>query len=172
MANITSITKNANQGVFTLDDGTKEITLVNTYGKVICKLHFRPGDVSIYDRYKTLMENFDDIVEPLANINIGNDGTTDIDADWKVLQEVENRVKKQINDLLDSDDADALFATRHPFSSVGGVFFVENVLTVLGKIIAQSIETESKLSEKRVKKYLADVEKDVKPDAGTTADKS
>ena len=69
------------------------------------------------------------------------------------------------------DDADALFATRHPFSSVNGVFYVENVLTVLGQVIAQAIETETKLSQERIKKYLADLEKDVTPDAGATADK-
>ena len=51
MANKTKLPQ-TNQNVFTLDDGTKEITLVNPYGKVICKLHIRPGDVSIYDRYK------------------------------------------------------------------------------------------------------------------------
>ena len=38
MANKTKLPQtNTNQNVFTLDDGTKEITLVNPYGKVICK---------------------------------------------------------------------------------------------------------------------------------------
>ena len=39
MANKTKLPQtNTNQNVFTLDDGTKEITLVNPYGKIICKL--------------------------------------------------------------------------------------------------------------------------------------
>ena len=44
-------------------------------------------------------------------------------------------------------------------------------MTVLGQVIAQAIETETKLSQERIKKYLADLEKDVTPDAGATADK-
>lgn len=71
MANKTKLPQtNTNQNVFTLDDGTKEITLVNPYGKVICKLHIRPGDVSIYDRYKALMDDFDSIIKLLSDMDI------------------------------------------------------------------------------------------------------
>ena len=117
------------------------------------------------------MDDFDSIIKPLSDMDIKNDGTSEFDDHWEKLQQVETVVKQRINALFDTDDADALFATRHPFSSVNGVFYVENVLTVLGQVIAQAIETETKLSQERVKKYLADLEKDVTPDAGATADK-
>ena len=172
MANISKFQQRKASNVFSLDDGTKEITVVNPYGRVICKLHFRPGDVSIYDRYKALMDDFDSIMQPMADIGVNNDGTANSDAEWAVLKQVEDEIKKRINALLDSNDADGLFATRSPFSSVNGVFYVENVLTVLGKIIAQTIAEESKMSQDRVKKHLADLGKDVTVDAGATTDKS
>lgn len=172
MANISKFQQRKASNAFSLDDGTKEITVVNPYGQVICKLHFRPGDVSIYDRYKALMDDLDSIMQPMADIGVNNDGTANSDAEWAVLKQVEDEIKKRINALLDSNDADGLFATRSPFSSVNGVFYVENVLTVLGKIIAQTIAEESKMSQDRVKKHLADLGKDVTVDAGATTDKS
>ena len=59
-----------NKNVFSLDDGTREITLVNNYNKVICRIHFRPSDISIMDRYDLLTKDFDKIIEPLQQINI------------------------------------------------------------------------------------------------------
>ena len=175
MANISKFQQRKASNVFSLDDGTKEITVVNPYGQVIAEMLKRRvvvGDVSIYDRYKALMDDFDSIMQPMADIGVNNDGTANSDAEWAVLKQVEDEIKKRINALLDSNDADGLFATRSPFSSVNGVFYVENVLTVLGKIIAQTIAEESKMSQDRVKKHLADLGKDVTVDAGATTDKS
>lgn len=162
-------TVSANNNVFTLDDGTKEVTLVNPYGKVICKLHIRTGDMTIYDRYKALMKDFDTIVQPLSEMDITKDGEAVFDENWEKLKRVESNLKQRINELFDMDEADELFATRSPFSSVGGHFFVENVLNVLGKVIASAIEEEAKLSAERVKKHLEDIE-DVNVDAGATAE--
>lgn len=150
---------------FTLEDGTKEITLVNPFGKVICKLHIRTGDIGIYDRYKALMENFDSIVQPLADVNINSDGTVSFEDQWEIVKKVEANFKRQLNELLDMDEADAIFATRKPFSSVNGRFFAENVIEVLGQVIASAIEEETKLSAERIKKHLDDLE-DVSNDAG------
>lgn len=33
-----------------VDDGTREIPLVNKFGKLICKVYMRPADMSILDR--------------------------------------------------------------------------------------------------------------------------
>ena len=146
----------AGNNTFTLDDGTREITLKNTFGKTICTLYIRTGDVSIYDRYKMLVADFDNIVKPLSAIGLEGDGTASFDQDWETLKGVEGELKRKINDLFDMDGADELFAKRNPFSSIGGEFFVEKVLTVLGAAIAQAVEDEAKLSQKRVAKYLKD----------------
>lgn len=139
---------------FAVDDGTKEITLVNSYGKVICKLHIRTGDISILDRYNSLMNDFDQITKPLSRLNLKNDGTASFDKDWAALKKVEGILKQKLNDLFDMDEADDIFATRNPFSSIGGEFFIEKVLKVLGDAFTQAVQEEAELSKKRVEKYM------------------
>ena len=153
-----------------VDDGTREIPLVNKFGKPICTVYMRPADFSIVDRYNALMHDFEDVVKPLADLSIRNDGTAEFEQDWQVLKIVENNLKQKINELFDIDEADEIFAKRNPFSSVGGEFFCLKVLTALGSVITEAIEEEAALSHKRMDKYLRDVEPDeVINDAGATA---
>ena len=98
-----------------IDDGTREIPLVNKFGKPICKVYIRPADFSIVDRYKALMKDFDRVVQPLAELSIRNDGTAEFEEDWKVLKEVEANLKQKINELFDMHEADEIFAKRNPF---------------------------------------------------------
>ena len=162
------------KNVFAVDDGTREVTLVNTYGKVICRIHFRTGELAIMDRFNALTEDLPKIIEPLQHVNMNADGTADDSADnWAVIKRVEGNVKQRINALLDTDEADEIFKTRSPFSSIGGVFFVEHVLKALGDAIVAQIEEESALSQARIAKYLDDVTEDeVNANAGTTADEA
>ena len=39
-----------NKSIFSLDDGTKEITLVNPFGRVIARLHIRTAAIYMIDR--------------------------------------------------------------------------------------------------------------------------
>jgi len=141
-----------------VDDGTREIPLVNKFGKLICKVYIRPSDLSIYDRYKEVVKHFDSIVAPLANLSINADGTADSAPDWDVLKTAESELKKQLNYLFDMDEADDIFATRNPFSSVGGEFFCTRVILALGGVIEEAIREEAKISEERVAEYLTDTE--------------
>ena len=158
--------------VFAVDDGTKEVTLVNPFGKVICRIHFRTGELSILDRFNALTADLPSIVEPLEHVDMTPDGNAvNPDEGWAVIKKVENSIKQRINALLDMDEADEIFKTRSPFSSVGGVFFVERVLTALGDAIAAQIKEEAALSQARIAKYVDDVaEAGVDNDAGTTAE--
>lgn len=154
-----------------IDDGTREIPLVNKFGKPICKVYIRPADFSIVDRYKRLMKDFNTVVEPLSELSIRNDGTAEFDKDWAVLKEVETNLKAKINELFDMDEADEIFAKRNPFSTVGGEFFCTKVLTALGEIIAEAIEEEAALSRKRMDKYLNDIPSvEVPENVGDTAE--
>ncbi len=161
--------------VFGIDDGTREITLVNNYNQVICRLHFRPNEYAILDRYNDLKNNLPAILEPLTRIDLNPDGTAmNPDEQWAVLKQVETNIKNEINKLLDMNEADKIFATRFPFSSVGGEYFVTRVLDALGSAIATTIQEETQLSEQRMKKYMNDLDtgKGVNADAGNAADKS
>lgn len=154
-----------------IDDGTREIPLVNKFGKLICNIYIRPADLSILDRYTQLTTDFQTIVEPLKDINIGNDGTASFEEDWKILKAVEAEMKQRINALFDMDEADEIFAKRNPFSSVGGKFFCESVIETIGNLIADAVEEEMELSRKRTEKYLDDIQPEVDGDDRTvTAD--
>lgn len=158
MATNSKFVKPDNKAVFSLDDGTKEITLVNPYGRVIAKLHIRTADISILDRFNALMKDFSSITKPLEDISLNADGTVEFDRDWAKVKKVEGLLIQKINALFDMDDANDLFATRNPFSSVNGRFFVENVLEVLGNVINRAVEEEAKLARARTEKYTNDLE--------------
>jgi len=166
------IVKPDGKSVFAIDDGTREVTLVNTYGKVICRIHFRTGELAIMDRFNELTADLPKIVEPLERVDMNADGSAvDNNEGWAVLKQVEGTIKQRINTLLDTDEADKIFATRNPFSSIGGVFFVEHVLNALGEAITAQIKEEAALSQARIAKYVDDVAEDeVNGDAGTVTD--
>ena len=135
-----------------VDDGTREIPLVNKFGKTICTVYMRPADFSIIDRYNALMKDFESVVKPLTDLTLRNDGTAEFEQDWQVLKEVEATLKQKINGLFDIDEADEIFAKRNPFSSVGGEFFCMKVLNALGGVIAEAIEEEAKIKHNYLKK--------------------
>ena len=147
-----------------IDDGTREIPLMNKFGKLICDIYIRPADLSILDRYNQLTADFKDIVEPLKKLEIKNDGTAAFDTDWQVLKAVEAELKQRINALFDMDEADDIFAKRNPFSSVGGKFFCESVIEVIGNIIVEAVEDEMALSKSRTDKYLSDIQPTATPE--------
>lgn len=154
-----------------IDDGTREIPLVNKFGKLICKVYIRPADWSIIDRYNDLTKDFDAIVKPLTDLDLKNDGTASVEKDWGTLKAVETELKHRFDQLFDMEEADEIFAKRNAFSSIGGEFFCSKVLMALGGIIEEAVQEEAALSQARVAKYLTQPEilEGVK-DAGATAD--
>lgn len=158
------------QGV--VDDGTKEITLLNKYGDLICKIHIRPSDLSIIDRYESLEKDFDKIIEPLKGLDIRNDGSAFFDKDWETLKSVEENLIQRFNSLFDITNAGEIFEKRNAFSSVGGEFFCTKVLRALENLVIEAINEEAQLSNERTAKYLSNVPESsgVNADAGDTAD--
>lgn len=152
----------------TVDDGTKEVKLFNKFGQLICTVHIRVSDVSIMDRYNALMKDIETIAAPLRDLSIRNDGTSDFEEDWPKIKEVEEILKRKLRELFDTDETDGIFAKRNPFSSVGGHFFFELVLTALGNLIKNALEEEAKLASKRLSKYLKDTEA-VQPEVSANA---
>lgn len=144
-----------------IDDGTREIPIVNQFGKLICNIYIRPADISILDRYNSLAADFKDIVKPLKKLSVQTDGTVTFEEEWAVMKEVEAELKRRINILFDMDEADAIFANRNPFSSVGGKFFCESVIEVIGNIITEAVKEELELSKQRTEKYLDDLTDEV-----------
>ena len=140
--------------IITIDDGTREYEIQNTYGQRIAVVHFRPGDISLADRYQTMRESFSDIVKPLADIDIKADGTAEDDAGIEALRKADAAFRGKLQELLDSDDVGCIFEKRNPFSSVGGRFFCEGILEALGGIIGDVMAEEAEASRKRTAKYI------------------
>lgn len=137
-----------------IDDGTREVPVCNMFGETICTLRFRPADISIMDRFEQLQQHIGETLKPLEGISIKNDGTAE-DADgWRTLKGVEAGLIKQLNALLDTTDAAAIFAKRNPFSAVGGKFFCQIVIDALGGLIAEAIQEENAASQEKMQKYM------------------
>ena len=139
-----------------IDDGTREIPIVNQFDQPICSIYMRPADLSILDRYETVMKDLPAIVKPLEALNIEANGEAAYEADRAIMKKVERNLYDRINALFDIEEAEQIFAKRNPFSSVGGEFFVIRVLQAIGDVIKDAMETEFALSSKRMNKYLED----------------
>lgn len=143
--------------IFILDDGTQELTITNSFKQEICKIHIRPADLSIVDRFNELTDGFAETIEPLKDLHVKNDGTSDIDEEWAKLKEIEKNLIDKLNSVFDSDDIGNLFAKRNAFSTVGGEFYVEKVIEMLGKVVNQGMEAETSKMQKRLDKYTKDL---------------
>ena len=139
-----------------VDDGSQRVAIKDKYGREIGVFFFHPTDVGIIERFNKIAGEFDKITEPLANVDISANGTTNgDDAQSKALAEAEKRLCDAVNYLFGSDCADAFFGSMHPFSPVNGVFYCENALNALGNYISAQFEAETKKFSKRVEKYTA-----------------
>lgn len=145
-------TKAKTTNTIVFDDGTKEYTVENNYGEKICTIHFRPADLSIKDRYNTLVENFEKIVEPLKTKSEAESDNIE------ELERVEKELIKRLCEFTGSTDAGKIFEYRSPISPVNGSFFFLVVLRGIMDIIEREISTELKLSAERMGEYLDDLE--------------
>ena len=144
---------------FVIDDGTIEVPCVNQYGQTIGTIHIRGGDISILDRYNTLLDDFDKIVEPLTKVELRYDGTSSFEDDWKIIKGVEQELIKRINAVFDMEDGANLFTNRNAFSTINGHFYAENVIKALGDLVTQELKKEAKITKDRINKYTKDIKK-------------
>lgn len=143
--------------MFILDDGTRELTINNKFGQEICKLHIRTGDIGIIDRYNGLLKDFDKIVEPISKVNMKSDGTSSFEEDWEIIKSVEKELVDRLNVMFDTQDMAKLFETRNAFSTIGGTFYVEKVIEMLGNVVSEAIAEETVQTQKRISKYTKDI---------------
>ena len=154
--------------IIQIDDGTREYEIQNKYGETICKLHFRPGDISLLHRYEEMKDAIADTFKPLEEISLNADGTASTDEGIEALRKAEQEFRAALGKLIDSKDLDDIFRTRNPFSSVGGKFFCENVIEMLDNIIGGVLAEEAEASRARTAKYIETEEaaNDRQPSAG------
>lgn len=154
-------------GTIRIDDGTKEYKIENQYGQEICRIHIRPADLSLLDRYEAISESMVDALDPLRSIALRVDGTATDEENWAALKQAEETIVAKFKELLDTDDVADIFKTRRAFSSVGGQFFCEIVLLAIGDVIKEEFEKEAAATRERISKYLPAEES---TDAGAAAE--
>ena len=141
-----------NNNVFALDDSVKEIKLVNKYGKELGILRFKTMDVSIFERFKVLEKDLGEMMKQISQMGIKDNGEAHFEKDWDNLQQIANDLREKLNRFLDAEEEDpfgTIFKNCHPFSSVGGRFFVEQVLDVVGKVVGDAFQQETALAQRR-----------------------
>ena len=142
-----------------VDDGTKEVPIKNTRGERIGTFYFRPTDIGILQRYKEVSEKFDAVVQPLADININPDGTSDDELGVTALKMATSKLYELCDYLFGGNLSEAFFGTMSPFSPVNGKFYCEVVLNQVADYVGKQFQTETQKINARVSKYTAGYKK-------------
>lgn len=156
MADVTEFTKNNNPMEIVIDDGSERVPIKNLFGEEIGVFFFRPTDIGIIDRYNKVAKDFDSITEPLERAEIAPDGTAQDLSDEEsiaALKEAEKRLCEAVDYLFGGNMSEAFFGRMHPFSPVGGRFYAEIALDMVGRFIENRFDTETDKITKRIEKY-------------------
>ena len=139
-----------------VDDGSKKVPILNTFGDEIGMFYFRPTDLGIIERYNAVAADFDKIVEPLQAVNITKEGKAEDgdDEGFKALKEAEKLLFEACDQIFGDGMSAAFFGSMNPFSPVGGVFYCEKVLDQLGSFLSAQFLAETEKINKRVNKYV------------------
>lgn len=157
MAENSKITNINNENNFiVVDDGSVEVPIRNKRGEEIGVFYFRPTDMGMIDRFNGMVDDFDNITEPLESVNIKPDGTVDEknDAEMAAMREAESRLYAACDTLFGGNMSEAFFGKMHPFSPVNGRFYCENALSAVGQYISKQFARETKKINTRLEKYL------------------
>lgn len=142
-------------GPIVVDDGSVRVPIRNKQGDELGVFYFRPTDLGIVERFNKMAEGFDQIVAPLQNIDINNDGTVDErnKAALDAMKEAETRLYSALDTAFGGNMSEAFFGKMHPFSPIGGHFYCENVLNAAGQFIGRQQDVEIKRVNARIAKY-------------------
>lgn len=125
------------------DDGFKEFTINGDENRIV---RFNPSDFGILDRVENTVAAFEEIERALKESNQ--------DSIAEVLNEIDKKIKQQINYIFNSDIADIIFNGQSPMSLVKGEFLFMRVIEAIVPIIKKAVEKEQRESEKRISKYM------------------
>lgn len=139
-----------------IDDGSQRIPIENLAGDEIGVFYFRPTDIGIIQRYNETMEKFDEILAPLENVDITEEGTAN-EGDTAALEAINDAEKKLFEAcdyIFDGNMSEAFFGKMHPFSPIGGVFYCESALSKVGAFISSQFEQETAKVNQRLNQYV------------------
>lgn len=121
-----------------VDTGAITVPVVDEIdGEKIGSFKFNPSDLDIVKRYKEVAENFNSI------------SVSEEPSETEVL-EVSERLKEQIDYLLNYNVSGELFAKCNPLTPTSsGDFFIENIMSGIAEIIEMA--TNQRIEKKKAK---------------------
>lgn len=124
-------------------DDREWIEVTDAAGNVTGGFWWNPSDLDIIKRAEKTLSFFETAELP------------DVDTDFDKLYEFTNQVKKEFDDLLNSEGAsDVLFKNANPLTPrPDGTLHCQYVLDVLVNFISKELNTRIKKKSSRVKKY-------------------
>lgn len=127
-----------------IDNGEKVYTIKSKRGgKALGTFTFQPADTNIVNRYEEVVNFYNTYKMP--------DNPTDED-----MRKIETEIKEKIAYLIGEDASDTFFSILGPFSPLeSGELFIEQVLTVVAKVIEREMQVRTKKVQRRVNKYVA-----------------
>lgn len=140
-----------------IDDGYQRVPIKNLSGEEIGEFYFNPTDIGIIQRYNETMAKFDEIVAPLENVDISEDGTADNEdmAAVEAINEAEKRLFEACDYIFNGSMSKAFFGRVHPFSPINGVFYCETALSKVGAFISAQFEQETEKVNQRLNQYVS-----------------
>lgn len=134
--------------IINVSTGLKTYDIADMDGKILSSFSFNPADVDIVERYDKAMAEFESKI-----INIQNLETESVSEKWKKMKEL---ACDMIDEIFNADIASNFFSIMSPFTPTeDGIFFLEVVLTEIGKVIEKEVGARVKKADLRISKHTA-----------------
>ena len=132
-----------------IDNGLKTYSLVNEKGDLLCEISFNPTDTDIVKRYEEVKKD----LNRLKN-NAMKSGRKKNFVDE--LNEIDSIVYEKIDYLFNAKISESIFSIMGPFSPLArGQFFVEHIMDVLAKVIAEENNGFAKKMQDKICKHTS-----------------
>ena len=147
---------NVTKNVIRIDDGLRKVSIENMAGQEVGVFYFRPTDVGIIGRYDKLIGQFDEILKPLEDANLNRAGEAADPADEatsKAIAVATDKLNALLDELFDGNFSEAFFGKINPVSPVGGRFYCEAAIEMVGAYIEQEFGAEAVKMNDHISKY-------------------
>ena len=143
-----------NLDTIVIDDGAVKVAIQNQFGERIGTFRFYPTDVNIVNRYNEVSDQFETILAPLINANIGPEGEGEDASSVEILNEAGDKMIALMDYVLNANSREAFFSKTHIFTPMGGMFFCEKVYDAIGKYISKRFDAEVNRVNVRMKQHM------------------
>ena len=143
----------AEEDFLVVDDGYIRIPVYNQIHEQIGLFKFNPTDVNIVNRYNEVAQKFADVVAPLQNTSITENGEAADEESVEALNLAEAKMIELFDYMLGTDSREAFFTHVHVFTPVNGNFYCENVFKSVGAFIEKKHNAEIKKIDARITKH-------------------